>query len=85
MQQYNVDDNSQILKVARALVFIATVYVVGNQSLIWFGWHYCWEPWTWGSYWCEVARQRITLAQAEMAVAIVLALCGAQCLHGAWR
>ena len=57
-----------ILKMALPPIFLAILWMVVNQSLLWFGYHFCFWPWDWGSYWCRAARSEITVAQVQYGV-----------------
>jgi hypothetical protein len=76
MMRYNTQ--LSILKMALPPIFLAILWMVVNQSLLWFGYHYCFWPWDWGSYWCRAARLEITVAEVRQAVSIMLALLAPQ-------
>ena len=56
-------DTILFLKMVSPPIFLAILWMVVNMSLLWFGYHFCFWPWDWGSYWCRAARSEITVAQ----------------------
>ena len=61
-------DTILFLKMVSPPIFLAILWMVVNMSLLWFGYHFCFWPWDWGSYWCRAARSEITVAQVQHGV-----------------